>query len=194
MEAGRLTRVRRRVGVLLVLAALSAPAAVRAAGDEAVAIAQGFAPIPAGQAFSVEPRDDSDTNLQLRDLIVRELASHARPTAPDAPLRLRFTTDRVIATTLERGISDARYAGSGVGQQATPDDLNTAMSEDPARGASPRERREGAVQFRLRASIETRDGKTLWRGAVLVPLTLTDERRLGELLATKLVDELGRQA
>jgi len=105
---------------------------------------------------------------------------------------VRFTTDRVIATTLERGIADARYAGSGSGQQPMPDDLNTAMSEDPARNASPRERREGAVQFRLRASIETRDGATLWRGAVFIPLTLVDERRLGGLLAVTLVGEIGR--
>jgi hypothetical protein len=187
--------MRRRLGCLLVLAALSAPATLQARdGDEPVVIARAFLPIPAGQAISVEPRDDSDTNLQLRDLIVRELGAQSRATAPDGPLRLRFTTDRVVATTLERGVVDARYAGSGVGQQAFPDDLNTAMSEDPSSGASARERREGAVQFRLRASLETRDGKTLWRGAVLVPLTLTDERRLGGLLATKLVGEIGRQA
>jgi hypothetical protein len=161
-------------------------------GEEPLVISRAFAPIPPALAFTVEARDDSDTNLQLRDAITSELAANGRLTAPAGPLRLRFTTDRVIATTLERGIADARYAGSGSGHQANPDDLNTAMSEDPARGASTRERREGAVQFRLRASVETRDGTTLWRGAVLVPLTLTDERRLLRLLALALVGEIGR--
>lgn len=191
MEARRLIPV--RAGIPIVLAALLAAAPVHAGdGDAPLVIARAFAPIPANLAFAVEPRDDSDTNLQLRDAIERELAASARLTAPTGPLRLRFTTDRVIATTLERGIADARYAGSGSGQQAMPDDLNTAMSEDPGRDASPRERREGAVHFRLRASIETRDGAILWRGAVLVSLTLADERRLIRLLAMTLVGEIGR--
>jgi hypothetical protein len=186
-------RTRVRVAVLVIAAALIVPTLPAVAdGEGPTVIARSFTPIPPGLAFAVEPRDDSDTNLLLRDLIVGELAANAHLTADNGPLRLRFSTDRVVVTTLGRGYADARYAGSGAGQQEYPDDLSTMMSEDPERGASPRERREGAVQFRLRASVETRDGAVLWRGGVIVPLTLTDERRLGRLLAVTLVAGIGR--
>ena len=51
-----------------------------------------FAGIVPGAAIAIEPRDDTDANLHLRDLMAAKLTAQQHPVRADAPLRLRFST------------------------------------------------------------------------------------------------------
>lgn len=185
---------------LIVLVTLTwAPTSAAAqAADMPMVVTRSFAPIPHGWAFDVEPRDDSDANLRLRDVLAEELRARAYLAAIGAPLRLRFTTDRVTPTTTSEQVASL----GGNGSPNVGDDLPGALLLDPV-GAAPR--REGGpfapprfdhpiavVSYRLRATVETRSGRVLWQGEASAAASRAGEQMLGRELAAALVAEIGR--
>src|SRR5690349_9525494 len=106
----------RRLALALPLIGLAMLAMVPPAGaqtaDGPLVVARSFEPIPHGWAFEVEPRDDADANLRLRDMLIEELRARSLVATVGAPLRLRFTTDRVTTTASDRGASLGRDGSS----------------------------------------------------------------------------------
>lgn len=153
--------------------------------------AQALAPLPDGAPIAVEALDDSDANLRLRDLMARRLAGHGHPIVAGASLRLRFAAEPMSdvgphpgATSGDALIARDRqpYAASNLGS-ADVDRLFTASTDRP----------EGAIEnrYRLRATLETRDGRTLWSGQATGVLTERNESRLAASLAVSLADAVG---
>src|SRR5277367_2278708 len=83
------------VPILVALCAATAARAQSPADERPQVSARAFTALPAGAALSVEPRDDTDANLHLRDLMAARLAAQGHPVTADAALRLRFSTETV---------------------------------------------------------------------------------------------------
>ena len=153
--------------------------------------AQALAPLPDGAPIAVEPLDDSDANLRLRDLMVSRLAGHGHPIVPGASLRLRFSAEPVSHFGPRPGATtgDALVASDHQPYTST----NLAYSEVDRIFSAPTDRPEGAIQnfYRVQATLETRDGRTVWTGQATGVLTERNETRLAAGLAIALADAVG---
>ena len=146
--------------------------------------------LPADRTIAIEPRDDSDENLQLRDLMIARLVERHGATAADAPLLLRFSSevvsDRGAAAPAGRGGGGGRGGGRNFGAALIGGARNTS-SGGPATHPS------GGVRYRLSATLERRDGtQVLWKADVSAPMSDENERRLPAALAAAVVDNIGR--
>lgn len=161
---------------------------------EAVVYAQLLGTLPVDAAIAVEPRDDSDENLTLRDLMVARLTDRRQRVAADAPLLLRFSstvvTNRDGAPTGGAGTGrGGRGGGRGLGGMAMGLATN-GSGKSP--GGTPAPTGAG-VRHKLTAALEQRDGgKVLWKAEVTSAPGETDERSLPGRLASALVDAFGR--
>jgi hypothetical protein len=135
-----------------------------------------IAKLPADQTLAIEPLDDNDDNLKLRDLMTKQLvAGHGRVSA-DAPLVLHFNL-RVISG--KDRPPEVGTGGKGVmsgGGYAPP---NALPADTP-------------IIYRLQATIEQRNGPVLWKADVMARPTGRNERQMPERLARTLIDNLGR--
>jgi hypothetical protein len=87
------------VGIAITALTIMSPTAGRAGSSDGVIVtARSLEPIPAGASIFVKVLDNSTANLQLRNLIKRELAAQRRTLTDEAPLVLRFTTDHLQDT------------------------------------------------------------------------------------------------
>ncbi len=92
--------------------ALMPPPAGRADSADGVSVtARSFEPVPAGASIFVKVLDNSTANFQLRTVIKRELTAQNRTLTDEAPLVLRFTTDRLQDTEAGR-YGDRRVGGT----------------------------------------------------------------------------------
>lgn len=168
----------------LLAVALAHPAV---GADAPVIQARLLVALPPDSALAIEPRDDSDENLRLRDLMVARLRERSGRVTDDAPLLLRFTTASVSA----RDASAAAGRGGGRGGRGVGAALitgaRTADSSKPA--AAP----DNRVRYRVTATIERRDGgEVLWQSEVTAIPDGDNARRLPAELAALLVDNIGR--
>ena len=183
------------MAVAIMVLAILAPAARADSSDGVIVTARSFQPVPAGASIFVKVLDNTAANLQLRGVIKRELEAQSRALADEAPLVLRFTTDHLEDTQIGNpGNGDVERFGA---QSNLPlirgDDLGTSIPLQTRAPRPPRETRVGAIRYRLHASLEWHEtGQVLWRGDAVGSLSDTDERTLGQELATALIAQFGR--
>jgi hypothetical protein len=181
------------IPMCLALCAATAAWADSPTGDQAQVSARTFAALPPGAAISVEPRDDTDANLRLRDLMAARLQAQGHPVVADAPLRLRFSTETltVVGPGVGKATSDGLVASDVQPYAATNLNYSEAdryFNPDNDRAA------QGSIQigYQLRATLDTRDGgKVLWTGQASGPLTDRNEQRLAAGFAATLADAVG---
>jgi hypothetical protein len=163
------------------------------ADDGPILSTRAFSAFPPGTALAVEPRDDTDANLHLRDLMAARLTAQQHPVVGEAKLRLRFSTETLSSAGPAPGgaTSDAVMATDRQPYAAT--NLNYSEVD---RFFSPRTDRaaRAAIQntLQLRATLETRSGQVVWSGEVHAALGERNEQRLGADLAEALADTVGR--
>lgn len=183
---------------MFLLSAVAAVGLTQAPGwaadpSEPMVTARAFAPLPAGASVSVEPRDDSDANLQLASLIAARLEAQLHPAIASAPLRLRFSTETVSSVGPRPGTTFGETLDASDRKAYVP--TNLGYSEADRFLGGPVERSTGAIQntYRLRATLETRAGdKVLWSGEARGALTDRNEARLAATLAEALAGTIGR--
>jgi hypothetical protein len=164
-----------------------------AAPGEPTLSARAFAPLPAGASVSVEPRDDSDANLQLRDLIAQRLEAKLHPALPGAGLRLRFSTETVSSVGPKSGEATGEAVVASDRKSFTPTNLGYSEADRFLGGPAPRETGPVQTTYRLRATLETRaGGKVLWSGEASGALSERNEARLATAMAEALADTVGR--
>ena len=171
---------------MLLLAATPLDAVV---AEEPILSARLLAPIPQAAAIAIEPLDDSDRNLRLRDEIAAALVAQQRAVATDGALKLRFATEI---------LSDVRPRGSGTrgprpSRPIITRPLRGGLSPDlepPSGPAHPP--RPNPVQYRLRATLEQGDGAVLWQGEAAGGLVGNNETALWSALAGAVVGAFGR--
>jgi len=169
-------------GLALRLAGAAGPAG--AEPPDPVLSARLLAPIPADAAIALEPLDDSDDNLRLRDQIADALAARTRRLAADGPLVLRFAGE--ITADIRRTGSGLRGPGAGRGAgRIVRDDFaaHHVGSGDP---------KPSTVWHVLRATLAQRDGAVLWQGAASRVLVGNDEPSLWRQLGDALMGAFGQ--
>jgi len=179
-----LHRIDRRAGVALrgvvlavALAGLLAGGARAADDDAAPSVhAQAFQPLPSERVIAIEPRDDNDDNLKLRDLMAARLVEQHGRVVADAPLVLRFSIRVVSGRDTPQGGGRTGKSGRSGGGAAPP---NSLPLDTP-------------VTYRLSATLEQRSGPVLWKADVTAQPSGQDERQLPARLALTLIDNLGR--
>ena len=138
--------------------------------------AQLMMPIPGGErVISVEPLDDTDENVRISNLMAARLRGQNDRVVPNAPLVLRFSI-KVISGLDAPPDSGPGWTGMSGGGTAPPNSLS----------------RNTPLMYRLRASLEQRDGPVLWKADVSARPRGRDDRELRERLATVLIDNIGR--
>jgi len=137
--------------------------------------AQLLLPLPSERVIAIEPRDDTDENLKLRDLMAARLVEQHGRVVADAPLVLRFSIGIISGQDTPREAAGGRTGRSG-GGRAPP---NALPLDTP-------------VTYRLRATLEERRGPVLWKADVTAQPSGQDERQLPARLAKTLIDNLGR--
>jgi len=181
------------IPMCLALCAATAAWADSPTGDQAQVSARAFAALPPGAAISVEPRDDSDANLHLRDLMAARLRAQGHPVVADAPLRLRFSTETltVVGPGAGNATSDSLVASDRQPYAAT--NLNYSEADRFFNPGNDRAE-QGSIQvgYQLRAILDTRDGgRVLWTGQASGPLADRSEQLLAAEFATTLADAVG---
>jgi len=137
--------------------------------------AQLLLPVPGDHVMAIEPRDDSDENLKLRDLMAARLAERRGRMVADAPLVLRFSIGVISGRDTPQDSTSGRNGRSG-GGRAPP---NALPPDTP-------------VTYRLSATLEQRSGPVLWKADVTAQPSGQDERQLPARLAVILIDNIGR--
>ena len=170
-------------GLVLWLAGGVGPAGSESPPDQVLS-ARLLAPIPEDAAIALEPLDDSDDNLRLRDQIAAALNARSRAIAVDGPLVLRFTG--AITADIRRAGSGLRGPGPGRGAgRLVRDDFAAphAKSNDP---------RPSPVRHVLRATLAQRAGAVLWEGEASGVLIGNNEPALWTELGDALMGAFGR--
>jgi hypothetical protein len=132
-------------------------------------------PIPSDSAIAIEPRDDSEANLKLRDLMIARLLERRGRVADEGPLVLRFSLTVISGRDTPRDGPGNRFGHYG-GGRAPPN-------------AIPR---DTPVSYRLSATLQQRDGPMLWKADVTAPIGDQDDDELTARLAAILIDNIGR--
>jgi hypothetical protein len=180
-------RALRVAGAVVLWAAVAGPAASQA--PDPVVSARLLVPIPTAAAIAIEPLDDSDDNLRLRDQIAAALTGQTRSVAADGALVLRFVG--AIEADVRRPGSGIRgpRAGGPVGRPLR--DSFGAGDTNPTAGGA-RAARPSAVRHALRATLEQRDGTVLWQGEASRVLVGNNEQALWRELGDALMGAFGR--
>ena len=163
-------------GVMMLAGAAVLPNARAQDPGDPVVRAQLMFPLPdGGHVMSVEPRDDTDENLRLRDLMVARLRARSDRVVADAPLILRFSVKVVSGLDAPKD-SGVGFAGVYAGGRAPP---NSISPDTP-------------LLYRMSATLEQRDGPVLWKAEVSARPRGRDDRELRERLAGVLIDNIGK--
>jgi len=169
------------------IAALLGDARAESSSDPTVH-AQLLQALPPDSAIAIEPRDDSDENLQLRDLMIARLAERHGRVADDAPLLLRFST----AIVSDRDAAGGRGAGGARGGGGGGRKFDRGLIPRGGAANDAAARPGGPVRHRLSATLVQRDGGVvLWQSEVTSVAGDDNARTLPARLAAALVDHIG---
>jgi hypothetical protein len=175
-----------------VLLALCATPAV--AADQPVVGASAFAPISPTAALTIEPRDDTDANLHLRDLMAARLRDHRHPVRADAVLRLRFSVDTISDVGPSQGGAASDSVVASDRQPFAATNLSYSEADRFFNPGTDRAERGGVrVSYQLRATLDRRDtGQTVWTGQATIPAGDRNEAQLTAQLAETVADTVGQ--
>ena len=177
----------------LALAALAALIAMSAGGPTGAqtppeVVAAAYRDLPAGLVVRLELLDDSELNLQVRDLIAEQLAAGGYTVADNAPFVLQIETQ-----TASQAADDPSLGSF----EATDDRAEIRMNLWSTREDSLLQGRQGKVgaEARYRISLglyDSRDGRYYWRGAASTTLDQRDAADASSEMVPALVAQFGK--
>ena len=132
------------VAAILMLSAGAARA--EGSGDDRV-IARAFGSLPAGAAMTIEPRDDNDLNLHLRDVMAARLAAQNHPVNPGAALRLRFSSEALSNVSPRAGTATGEALVAQDRRPFVPTNLGYSEADRSELFTLPRALRVSAGDF-----------------------------------------------
>jgi hypothetical protein len=167
-------------------------------------ITRSFTPIPAPLVMSIEPDDNTRTNMALAERMSRELARRGvQVPASDAPLVLRFDSEiRSNVTSAgaryQREASGADDSDMSIGAAGAPDRPVVANLFSSAQGRGVIGQRSGEdysrpLRYVVNARIEERQNRTLvWQGHASYDSDRTNADPILEAMVPLLIEEIGK--
>ncbi len=183
-------------GIGLVLA-LAGPAQA----EEGRINAAAYAPVPTGSAVTVLPMDDTDANLQLKDVFERALEARGYRIAPDAPLVVTFWTSGSydLARRTRRGPGLLQFGATNRRRPATDVEAQVrlfstkggGLFQNPAK--RPSRKPLGSTRHRLDAVLKDQErGRRMWQGQSYADVSGGDPLTITESMVTPLIDSFGK--
>ena len=183
-------------GIGLVLA-LAGPAQA----EEGRINAAAYAPVPTGSAVTVLPMDDTDANLQLKDVFERALEARGYRITPDASLVITFWTsgsyDLARRTSrgpglLQFGVTNRRRPTTDVEAQVKLfSSKGGGLLQNPAR--RPSQKPLGATRHRLDAVLnDQQQRRRIWQGQSYAEVSGGDPLSITESMVTPLIESFGK--
>jgi hypothetical protein len=191
--------------LLLFAAALLAQSGVATAqGWEGRVNAAVYAEVPAGAAVTVQPRDDTEANLEIKDVFEQELIARGYRIAADAPLLMTFWTSGSydLAQRGRRGPGLLLLGAEG-GTRLSKADTDVeaqvklfsseggGLFQNPA--ARPKQKPIGGNRHRLDASLKDRaSGRRIWQGQAYADVSGGDSLSISEAMVPALADSFAK--
>jgi len=165
---------------------------------EALLNAISYKPMPKGTPFSVQPLDNSDQNIALKNEFERILKAKGYTLSPDAPLVITFETrDELGAykTRNKRAILELDAHGGREGGENARMRLN--LYDSSTGGIFNQGKGETSVmtpsQYRLEVSIDNRtNGKRHWQAWSVTNLDKSDGATLIRAMVPEMVGNMGK--
>jgi hypothetical protein len=175
----------------LALAALAALAAAPAAAQtppEVVAAA--YRDLPAGLTVRLELLDDSELNLQVRDLIAGQLAADGHTVAETAPFVLQIETQ-----TASEAADDPSLGSFQATDRSAEIRMNLWSSSEDSLLQGRQDKVGAEARYRISLGLyDSRDGRYYWRGAASTTLDQGDAAAASRDLVPALLAHFGETA
>ncbi len=191
----------RRYGFLL--ACLAALAGLEAAAQEigeGLLNAVAYKPLARDASIAVQPLDNSDANMVLKEIFENELKARGYAVSDDAPLVLTFETRDTIGVWSGYGQRTVIELSNNPDRVGSETPMVRLHLYDSSRGGMLTEgQRPGGdtrmtpSQYRLDASIDSRsDGKRLWQAWTIADLGQRDGLSLSKAMIPVVVESVGQ--
>jgi len=192
--------MRRYAFLLAVVAALAGFSAAAQEIGQGLLNAVAYRPLAADASIAVQPLDNSDANMALKEIFENQLKARGYAVSDGAPLVLTFETRDTIGVWSgygQRTVIELSNNPDRVGSQTPMVRLNLF---DSSRGGMLNQGRSPSgdtpmtrSQYRLDVSIDSRgDGKRLWQGWTIADLGQRDGPGLSKAMVPVLVESLGQ--
>lgn len=173
-----------------VLAGLIATAAPVGAQAPAEVVAAAYRDLPAGLVVRLELLDDSDLNLQVRDLVAERLVADGYTVADTAPFVLQIETQTASPAAADPSLGSF---------EATDDRAEIRMNLWSSREDSLLQGRQDKVgadaSYRISLGLyDGRDGRYYWRGSVSSTLDQGDAADASRDMVPALLAHFGKTA
>ncbi len=148
--------------------------------------------LPSPLSVAVRLADDTEANMELREVLLRRLEDAGVTVADDAPATLNIEVVRSSQATIHKG-PDLGEFSDGTGQH-TRFRMNVWSSQADSIMGGRRDRILSRSFDRLRIAIyinSRADGRCLWQGEAVHDLGGADARFVSERMIPALVDSLG---
>jgi len=182
-------RLRLALVALASLAAVSAGMPADAQTPPEV-VAAAYRDLPAGLAVRLELMDDSDLNLQVRDLIAGQLAADGYTVAETAPFVLQIETQTASQAADDPSLGSFQATDRGAEIRMN---LWSSTEDSLLRG---RQDKVGAeARYRISLGLyDSRDGRYYWRGAASTTLDQGDAAAASRDMVPALIAQFGKTA
>ncbi len=157
-----------------------------------------YKPLPQGTAFSVQPLDNSEQNMALKQEFERVLQAKGFAHSDDAPLIITFETRDELGgykTRNKRAILELDAHGGREGGEDASMRLN--LYDSNSGGVFNQGKGETSVmtpsQYRLEVFIDNRaDGKRHWQGWAVADLEHSDRAALVRAMIPQMIGNMGK--
>jgi hypothetical protein len=182
-------RLRLALVALAALAALSAgiPAGAQAPPE---VVAAAYRDLPAGLAVRLQLLDDSELNLQVRDLIAEQLAAAGHTVAETAPFVLQIETQ-----TATQAADDPSLGSFQATDRSAEIRMNLWSSTEDSLLQGRQDKIGAEARYRISLGLyDSRDGRYYWRGAASTTLDQGDAAAASRDMVPALLAQFGKTA
>ncbi|MFQ5953664.1 MAG: hypothetical protein ACE5JZ_01200 [Kiloniellales bacterium] len=184
------------IGLMLLQAGLSPALAAEGRVNAAA-----YAPVPLGSAVMVVPLDDTEDNLQIKDVFEQALQARGYRIAPDASLVMTFWTSGSydLARRGRRGPGLLQLGAEGGTSTSTDVEAQVklfssrggGLFQNPAR--RPSQQPLGATRHRLDAVLnDQQQRRRIWQGQSYADVSGGDPLTITESMVTPLIESFGK--
>ncbi len=153
-------------------------------------VAVAYRDLPAGTALRLRLLDDSDLNLQVRDMVAGQLTGAGYSISDDAAFVLQIETETVSDAAVDPSLGSFQ-----AGTEGSEVRLNLWSSREDSLLQRRRDGTSSALVYRISLGLyDERDGRYYWRGTASGLLEQTDAAGASREMVPLLLAHFGKTA